>query len=118
MSMSKDYIQEVLEKPAVSCCRTEVGTMMEPSNLEDPAIFPDLEESGLLSIPDNCLKIKDVLGGILLKTIDSLVPITSDILKTVISGVDLVTDMEVNENEFAVLKIGKKSGEILKIEDF
>lgn len=118
MSMSKDYIQEVLEKPAVSCCRTEVGTMMEPSNLEDPAIFPDLEESGLLSIPDNCLKIKDVLGGILLKTIDSLVPITSDILKTVISGVDSVTDMEVNENEFAVLKIGKKSGEILKIEDF
>ncbi len=80
---------------AVVCCRTEVGTVITPDHLEDPTIFPDLEDSGLLSIPDNCLKIGEVLGAKLIKTIDSLTPITPDLVegaKTAVAKVEAKED--------------------------
>ena len=80
---------------AVVCCRTEVGTVITPDHLEDPTIFPDLEDSGLLSIPDNCLKIGEVLGAKLIKTIDSLTPITPDLVvgaKTAVAKVEAKVD--------------------------
>ncbi|GAA0785630.1 sugar transporter [Hathewaya limosa] len=81
MSMSKEQAEELRNELAVVCCRTEEGTIISSSNLEDPAIFPDMVDSGLLNIPDNCYKIKQVIGAKLLKTIDSLTPLTPELLE-------------------------------------
>lgn len=83
MSITAETAKEHAKDPAVLCCRAEAGTVLQASNLEDPNIFPDLEDSGLLAIPDNVLKIEQVLGATLTKTVDSLVPLTPDLVKGV-----------------------------------
>ena len=83
MSITKETAMKHANDPAISCCRFEAGTKIEPSNLEDPAIFPDLVDSGLLKIPEDCLKIGEVLGAKLTKTVDALTPLT----KAVVDGV-------------------------------
>ena len=57
--------------------QAEEGITIEPANLEDPAIFDGLVDSGLLSL-DGCLTIAQVLGATLTKTSDSLSPLTTD----------------------------------------
>ena len=81
MSMSAEHAAEMKNKFAVVCCRTEEGTVISADNLEDPTIFPDMVDSGLMTIPADCLKIGEVLGAKLLKTIDSLTPLTPDLLE-------------------------------------
>jgi len=84
MSITVETAKEHAKDPAICCCRFEAGTTIEPSNLEDPAIFADLEDSGLLTIPENCLTIEQVLGAKLTKTMDALSPLTSDCLEGVV----------------------------------
>ncbi|TCO74742.1 sugar transporter [Marinisporobacter balticus] len=81
MSMSAEHAEELKNEIAAVCCRTEEGTILSAANLEDPNIFPDLEASGLMNIPENCLKIGQVIGAKLVKTIDSLTPLTADLLE-------------------------------------
>ena len=64
--------------PAVVCCRTEAGTVISADNLEDPGIFPDLVDSGLLKLDDSVLTVGQAIGSKLLETIDSLTPITRE----------------------------------------
>lgn len=78
MSITLEIANEHADSAAVTCCRFEAGTVIEPSNLEEPDILPDLEASGLLSIPENCLKIGEALGGRLKVTVDALTALTSD----------------------------------------
>ncbi|MGE5626776.1 MAG: D-proline reductase (dithiol) proprotein PrdA [Solirubrobacterales bacterium] len=120
MSMSAEHAAELLNELAVVCCRTEEGTIIGPDNLEDPAIFPDMVDSGLLNIPDSCLKIGEVLGSKLLKTIDSLTPLTPDILEGVKSegASSEIKGEELTEgSEKAVLKYNKKAGDIIAVSD-
>ena len=63
MSMSTEHAEQLKNEVAVVCCRTEEGTIISAGNLEDPAIFPDMVDSGLLTIPDNCVKIGEVIGA-------------------------------------------------------
>ena len=77
MSITAETAKQHENDPAVLCCRAEAGIIIEPANLEDPAIFDELVDSGLLSL-DGCLKIKQVLGAKLTKTSDSLCPLTPD----------------------------------------
>jgi len=86
MSMSAEHAAELKNELAVVCCRTEEGTVISADNLEDPAIFPDMVDSGLLEIPADCLKIGEVIGAKLLKTIDSLTPLTPDLLEGVVKA--------------------------------
>ena len=79
MSITAETAKEHAHDPAVLCCRAEAGITIEPANLEDPAIFDDLVDSGLLSL-DGCLTIEEVLGATLTKTCDSLCPLTPDVL--------------------------------------
>ena len=80
MSISAETAKQHAKDPAVLCCRAEEGTVLEPSNFEDPAIFPDLIDSGLLNV-DGALQLSQVLNGSkLTKTVDSLTPITPDIV--------------------------------------
>lgn len=81
MSITAEMAKDHAKDPAVLCCRAEAGTVLQASNLEDPSIFADLEDSGLLTIPDNVLKIEQVIGATLKQTTDSLVPLTPDIVE-------------------------------------
>jgi len=79
MSITAETAKAHAHDPAVLCCRAEAGITIEPANLEDPAIFDDLVDSGLLNL-DGCLTIEEVLGAKLTKTCDSLCPLTNDAL--------------------------------------
>jgi len=121
MSMNAEHALELKNESAVVCCRTEEGTIISADSLEDPTIFPDMVDSGLLSIPDNCLKIGQVLGAKLLKTIDSLTPLTPDVLEGVASeeASQAAAPEEVltEGGEKAVLKYNKKAGEVIAVAD-
>ena len=80
MSITAETCKEHAKDPAVLCCRAEAGITIGPENLEDPAIFDDLVDSGLLKL-DGCLTIEEVLGAKLLKTCDSLSPLTADVVE-------------------------------------
>jgi len=79
MSITAETAKEHANDPAVLCCRAEAGITIEAANLEDPAIFDDLVDSGLLNL-DGCLTIGQVLGATLTKTCDSLSAITADVV--------------------------------------
>lgn len=80
MSITAETCKEHAKDPAVLCCRAEAGITIGPENLEDPAIFDDLVDSGLLKL-DGCLTIEQILGAKLTKTCDSLTPITADVVE-------------------------------------
>lgn len=77
MSITAETAKAHAKDPAVLCCRAEAGITIEPANLEDPAIFDELVDSGLLNL-DGCLTIEQVLGAKLTKTSDSLCALTAD----------------------------------------
>ena len=79
MSIELEYALEHKNDPAVLCCRMEGGNEITHHNLEDPAIFPDLIDTGLLNT-DGCLTIAQVLGATLKETSDSLTPLTPAIV--------------------------------------
>ena len=78
MSISAEYALEHKNDPAVLCCRAEAGVVLSEHNLEDPAIFDDLVESGLLKL-DGAVTIGQAMGATLTKTADSLTPLTPDL---------------------------------------
>ena len=80
MSITAETAKAHAKDPAVLCCRAEAGITIEAANLEDPAIFDDLVESGLLNL-DGALTIEQVLGAKLTKTCDSLCPLTADVVE-------------------------------------
>ncbi|GHV73581.1 D-proline reductase (dithiol) proprotein PrdA [Spirochaetia bacterium] len=80
MSMTKEHAAQLKDKPAIVCCRTVKGTVISPADLEDPAIFPDLEESGLITITPETLTVGEVMGATLKIDIDALNCLTADIL--------------------------------------
>ncbi|MEG0190815.1 MAG: D-proline reductase (dithiol) proprotein PrdA, partial [Lachnospiraceae bacterium] len=82
MSITAETAKEHANDPAVLCCRAEAGVTIQAANLEDPAIFDDLVDSGLLKL-DGCLTIGQILGATLTKTCDSLTPITADVVEGV-----------------------------------
>jgi D-proline reductase (dithiol) PrdA len=118
MSMSDEHAKEFENEVAVVCCRTEEGTILTAANLEDPGIFPDLVDSGLLTIPANSLKIGQVIGAKLTKTVDSLTPLTPEIVEgaTVTTEEKKVVELA-DGNEKAVLKNNKKAGDVIVAED-
>ena len=80
MSITAETAKEHAKDPAVLCCRAEEGITIQASNLEDPAIFDDLVDSGLLDL-EGALTIEQVLGAKLTKTCDSLCPLTADVVE-------------------------------------
>ncbi|RGX11521.1 D-proline reductase (dithiol) proprotein PrdA [Paraclostridium sordellii] len=94
MSITVETAKAHAKDPAVCCCRFEAGTVLEPSNLEDPAIFADLEDSGLLQINDDCLKIEQVLGAKLTKTVDALTPLTPDCVEGIVVAEEAKEEVE------------------------
>ena len=83
MSITAETAKQHAHDPAVLCCRAEAGITIGPENLEDPSIFDELVDSGLLNL-DGCLQIHQILGAKLTKTCDSLTPITVDVIDAVV----------------------------------
>lgn len=81
MSITRELAHEFKDSPAIVCCRTTKGTVISPGDLEDPSIFKDMEESGLISITEDTLTIGEVLGAKLVKDIDGLTSLTADLLE-------------------------------------
>ena len=113
MSITAETAKEHAHDPAVLCCRAEAGITIEPANLEDPAIFDDLVDSGLLNL-DGCLTIEEVLGAKLTKTCDSLCPLTNDVLDGVKAPTTEAPAEEVAE-EAAPVAAAPVAGGTLKI---
>lgn len=106
LAITKEQAMEHKDSYAITCCRFEEGTVIEPSHIEDPNLIPDLEESGLIEIPENCLKIGEVLGAILKKTVDALTPLTPDLVEGYTKLED-VSQEEIKEEEILVNKVKK-----------
>jgi D-proline reductase (dithiol) PrdA len=83
MSITKETVQAHLKDPAIFCCRREKGLIISEKDLEDPGLFDDMIDSGLLELNDDALTIEQVLGCTLMKDCEALVPITRDVLDRV-----------------------------------
>ena len=102
MSITAETAKQHAADPAVLCCRAEEGLVIGPANLEDPAIFDELVDSGLLNL-DGCLTIGQILGAKLTKTCDSLTPITADVIDAIIETKEETVE-EVKEEVAPVAK--------------
>ena len=80
MSITKETLQAHLKDPAIFCCRREKGLVISEADLEDPGLFDDMIESGLLELNDDALTIEQVIGCTLMKDCEALVPITAAVL--------------------------------------
>jgi len=80
MSMTKEQAEAHLADPAVFCCRRQKGLTISAADLEDPGIFDDMEEAGLLKLSADGLTVAEVLGATLTQDVEALTPITRDVL--------------------------------------
>ena len=83
MSITKETLEQHLKDPAIFCCRRQKGLAIGAADLEDPALFDDMVESGLLTLSPEGLRIEQVLGSTLLTDVEALTPITRDVLDKV-----------------------------------
>ncbi|OWZ84368.1 D-proline reductase (dithiol) proprotein PrdA [Natranaerobius trueperi] len=93
MAISREQAEQLKDEPAVVCCKTEEGKKIAPEDLEDPNIFGDLEDSGLLELGDDVLTIGDVLDNELKVSADALTPLNSEMV-----DVDVVSKKESKED--------------------
>lgn len=110
MSITKECAEQHKNAPAVVCCRTTKGTVIGPSELEDPVVLPDLVDSGLVTLPENVLTLGQVLGAKLIQDVDGLTPLTADVLEGVVEEVK----EEVKEVEEKCLENGGSKVEKVK----
>lgn len=83
MSITKETLEQHLKDPAIFCCRRQKGLVIGATDLEDPTLFDDMVESGLLTLSPEGLRIEQVLGSTLLTDVEALTPITRDVLDKV-----------------------------------
>lgn len=115
MSITAETAKEHAKDPAVLCCRAEEGIIIGPENLEDPAIFDDLVDSGLLNL-DGVLTIEEILGAKLTKTCDSLTPVTRDVIDAVQTVAEEKTEAPKEVTAAPVPPVASKTnGGVLKI---
>lgn len=83
MSITKETLEQHLKDPAVLCCRREEGTVISAQDLEDPSLFDDMVDAGLVTLSDDGLLIEQVVGATLVKDSEALIQLTPDLLKGV-----------------------------------
>lgn len=105
MSISLEYALANKEQPAVLCCRAEGGITITEHNLEDPAIFDDLVDSGLLDLT-GALTIGQVLNAKLTGTFDSLTPLTADKVEGINEQTDEPAEAEAEAAPTAEVAVG------------
>ena len=83
MSITQETLQKHLKDPAILCCRREKGTVIGAADLEDPGLFDDMQEAGLLTLSSDGLRIEQVIGRTLLQDTEALTSITKEVLDSV-----------------------------------
>lgn len=121
MSMTKEQLQVHLNDPAIFCCMRKKGLVISEADLEDPTIFDDMVDSGLLTLSEDGLKIKDVLGKTLLEDAEALTPIKREMIDMKDDNYDKSEDLDIKEIEkgdeagMIHLKIDKLEGLDVKL---
>lgn len=100
MALTHEQAQANLDKKAVLALRSVEGTTVTEALLEDPAMFDQLVDLGLIEIPENTLTIGEVLGAETKGLVEGLTAITPDLVDTskVVSAVE-ETSAEVSNEE-------------------
>ena len=80
MSITQETLEAHLKDPAIFCCQRKKGLVIGAADLEDPSLFEDMVEAGLLTLSKEGLTIEEVLGRTLIEDCNALMPITSAIL--------------------------------------
>ncbi len=83
MSITIETLQQHLKDPAIFCCRRQKGLVISAADLEDPSLFDDMIDAGLLTLRDDALTIEQVLGATLTQDVEALTPITAAVLDKV-----------------------------------
>lgn len=83
MSITRETLEKHLKDPAIFCCRRQKGLVISAADLEDPSLFDDMVEAGLLTLSPEGLRIEQVLGSTLLTDVEALTPITKEVLDKV-----------------------------------
>jgi len=82
MALTHEQAQANLDKKAVLALRSVKGTEITENILEDPAMFDQLEDLGLIEIPKDTLTIGQVLGAQTKDLVEGLTAITADLVDT------------------------------------
>ena len=100
MALTHEQAQANLDKKAVLALRSVEGTTVSEALLEDPAMFDQLVDLGLIEIPEDTLTIGEVLGAETKGLVEGLTAITPDLVDTskVVSAVE-ETSQEVSNEE-------------------
>lgn len=100
MALTNEQAQANLDKKAVLALRSEKGTTVTGHLLEDPAMFDQLEDLGLIEIPENTLTIGEVLGAETKDLVEGFELNTPELVDTskVVSAAD-ETSAEVSNEE-------------------
>ena len=98
MSITNETLKLHMKDPAIFCCRRQKGLVISAADLEDPTLFDDMEEAGLLTLSPDGLKIEQVLGSTLLTDVEALTPITADVLDK-INDTTSVEKEEIKDSE-------------------
>ena len=80
MTITQETLKQHLKDPAIFCCRRQKGLVISAADLEDPTLFDDMVEAGLLTLSDEGLTIEQVLGSTLQCDVEALTPITKAVL--------------------------------------
>lgn len=83
MSITRETLEKHLKDPAIFCCRREKGLVISAADLEDPGLFEDMQDAGLLTLSPDGLRIEQVIGCTLTQDVEALTPITSAVLDKV-----------------------------------
>lgn len=92
MSITQETLKQHLKDPAIFCCRRQKGLVISAADLEDPTLFDDMVEAGLLTLSDEGLTIEQVLGSTLQCDVEALTPITKAVL-------DKINEIKADEPE-------------------
>lgn len=103
MSITKETLQQHLKDPAIFCCRRQKGLVIGAADLEDPSLFDDMAEAGLLQLSEEGLRIEQVLGSTLVQDVEALTPITREVLDKV-NEAEGVEEQETSAEETPVEK--------------
>ncbi|QAA34531.1 D-proline reductase (dithiol) proprotein PrdA [Clostridium manihotivorum] len=104
MSINKETLEKHLKDPAIFCCQRKKGLKISVEDLEDPTIFEDMVESGLMTLSEDGLTIEQVLGRTLVVDVDALTPIVSDMVDGVNYSEGSVKAKEIDDKKEDGLK--------------
>jgi len=81
MSITNDTLRQHLKDPAVFCCRRKAGAVIGPGDLEDPSLFKEMLDSGLVTLDPRGLTIEAALGRTLARDCEALTAILPEMVE-------------------------------------